>query len=430
MANINYNEKIKKYIEMYNILKEVKDDDKQSILSIDNQSSTLYSGLESTSWTEKGKNVIISDGVPYLKGALANINNSIDKNLLEANGILYDKVYPLLEDLNNLKGQYEESKAKTLIDTTDTVSIDDFNKVKTKIDEDIANVDNYLKEIDNLGKEVKTTATWMASGGTSRSSSTGTTKIDLVAYTGGSKSAEQIASLKNTHSILEAKGLSLSKPSTENIIREEYITNSGTNRAKTNTSTSSQSSNVKTTVVNKGNTYTFNGLDGSWTVAKTTQDLNNYLTKIKTGGVFQASNTSRYGDSCLAFAEVYGSNLMSGNTNNAEQAFKYCCAASYKNFFSDSQEETMRQVYNQIVAGKPVVIQVNGNSQGTCRHFVTVVGFKSSVTAPEKLTPKDLLIIDSWDGQLERMDTKSSRFLTTGAACHKNYSGYYLRILQ
>ena len=96
MANTSYKDKIKKYIDMYNKLKAVKDDDKTSSIVTENQSSALYSSLESTTWNELGKNVIISDGVPYLKGSIENIDESISKNLLEANGILYDKVYPLL----------------------------------------------------------------------------------------------------------------------------------------------------------------------------------------------------------------------------------------------------------------------------------------------------------------------------------------------
>ena len=58
------------------------------------------------------------------------------------------------------------------------------------------------------------------------------------------------------------------------------------------------------------------------------------------------------------------------------------------------------------------------------------LGFKNGITDPSKLTEDDLLIIDSWDGKVERMDQSNSRFFTTGRACHKDYSGYYLRILK
>ena len=90
----------------------------------------------------------------------------------------------------------------------------------------------------------------------------------------------------------------------------------------------------------------------------------------------------------------------------------------------------MSKIYSEIMSGRPVVLQVNGNKAGTSRHFVTVVGFKDGITDPSKLTEKDLLIVDSWDGQIERMDTSTSRFMTTGAQCNKEYSGYRLRVLK
>lgn len=57
---------------------------------------------------------------------------------------------------------------------------------------------------------------------------------------------------------------------------------------------------------------------------------------------------------------------------------------------------------------------MNCNKDGTSRHYVTVVGYKNSVTSPYSITEDDLLIIDSYDGKLERMDTTNSRFMITG----------------
>ena len=95
----------------------------------------------------------------------------------------------------------------------------------------------------------------------------------------------------------------------------------------------------------------------------------------------------------------------------------------------DNKSEALKKIYSEIRNGNPVVLQVNGNTQGTVRHFVTVVGYNNNVKSASELTEKDLLIVDSWDGQLERMDTSTSRFMTTGAQCHKTkYSGYYLRV--
>ena len=102
----------------------------------------------------------------------------------------------------------------------------------------------------------------------------------------------------------------------------------------------------------------------------------------------------------------------------------------FSDYFNDNKQETLSVVYEQISEGKPVVMQVNGNSSGTSRHFVTVVGIKSDVKSAADVTEDDLLILDSWDCNLERMDTDTSRFMTTGSQTNKSYSGYYLRLLK
>ena len=71
----------------------------------------------------------------------------------------------------------------------------------------------------------------------------------------------------------------------------------------------------------------------------------------------------------------------------------------------------------------------HGNKQGTSRHFVTVIGFKQGVSR-DSITEDDLLILDSWDGKIERMDQENSRFMTSGKDCGKSYSGYRLRVLK
>ena len=179
------------------------------------------------------------------------------------------------------------------------------------------------------------------------------------------------------------------------------------------------------------NTSTWNTLNGEWVVPTTKVSVASYASYVASNKICQTNDTSKYGDKCLSFAETHAYAMYTGNTSDsADRASSYPHSGAFTSWFSDSKEETLKKIYEEVVNGKPVVIQVNGNKQGTSRHFVTVVGFKSSVTDVNKLTEQDLLIIDSWDGQTERMDTSTSRFLTTGAACHKNYTGYYLRILK
>ena len=172
-------------------------------------------------------------------------------------------------------------------------------------------------------------------------------------------------------------------------------------------------------------------LDEDWTVATTKINVADYEKVVKSNQISQDSDKEKYGGKCLAFSYVHASNLYNGYTGDtAVDAGKYKHASEFTSFYSDSKTDTIQKIYSEIVQGRPVVMQVNGNKTGTSRHFVTVIGFRNSVTDPEQLTEKDLLIIDSWDGKVERMDQTNSRFMTTGKETGKEYTGYYLRVLK
>ena len=177
-------------------------------------------------------------------------------------------------------------------------------------------------------------------------------------------------------------------------------------------------------------TSSMSALSDSWVVPTTKQDVASYASYVQ-GKISQNANTAAFNDKCLSFAETHAYALYTGNTgDSAERASNYPHSGAFTSWFSDSKEDTLKKVYSEVVQGRPVVIQVNGNKAGTSRHFVTVVGFRGNVSDSGQLSEKDLLIIDSWDGKLERMDQANSRFLTTGKACGKSYSGYYLRVLK
>ena len=184
------------------------------------------------------------------------------------------------------------------------------------------------------------------------------------------------------------------------------------------------------TMIYGDNTHQVSVLDGNWVVAKTVTDLNQYASYVSSARVSQDSDTSKYSDYCLAFAYVHAYDLYNGTKSSASDAGNYAHAGAFYDYIDDDKSKVLAKVYDEIMNGRPVVIQVNGNKAGTSRHFVTVVGFREGVTSADTLTEKDLLIIDSWDGKVERMDTATSRFMTSGADCHKDYSGYRLRLLK
>lgn len=144
-------------------------------------------------------------------------------------------------------------------------------------------------------------------------------------------------------------------------------------------------------------------------------DLANYTE----GNVAQRVNKDYY-DSCLSFAYYYAYKLYNGdniNSMNAKDGAGYVYASRFKDLKDNNKQTVLKDVYDQVSAGKPAVLQVSGGKTGAntvSRHYVTVVGYKNSVKSGSTMSDKDLLIIDSWDGKLKTMDEANSRYMISG----------------
>jgi hypothetical protein len=172
-------------------------------------------------------------------------------------------------------------------------------------------------------------------------------------------------------------------------------------------------------------------LNGQYYVISPGVSVKSYLNTISSHRIAQNNDPSKYGDKCLSFAYMHAYSLYSGDTSGrVPAAANYAHASEFSGYDNDNKQDVLQKVYNELVNGRPCIIQVNGNKAGTSRHYVTVVGFKNTVSSANELTEDDLLIIDSYDGRLESMDTEKSRFMVTGAACHKKYSGYQMYYLK
>lgn len=172
-------------------------------------------------------------------------------------------------------------------------------------------------------------------------------------------------------------------------------------------------------------------MDGSYMVIDTAISVEDYLKIVSSNRISQNNDSDKYGGYCLAFAYIHAYSLYSGDTSKrASDSHDYVFASKFKGFEHDDKSEVLKNVYNELSNGRPCLIQVNGNKTGTSRHYVTVVGYKSSVKSASDLTEDDLLIIDSWDGKLEGVGSNGARFMVTGAACKKKYSGYQMYYLR
>ena len=209
---------------------------------------------------------------------------------------------------------------------------------------------------------------------------------------------------------------------------EKPINNNGTSNGGT-------SNNPGSTEYEGGGTgngaTTLNILGGNFVVVNTSINVQSFASQMKRNGVWQGSNSEKYGDKCLGFAYTHAWGLYSGTTNyNGDSGLNYVGASHFSTYMNDNLQDVLSVVYSEINKGRPVVLQVNGNKKGTSRHFVTVVGYNSNVKSASSLKSTDLLIMDSWDAQLERMDQSNSRFVTSGRDCHKDYTGYRIQYLK
>ena len=126
-------------------------------------------------------------------------------------------------------------------------------------------------------------------------------------------------------------------------------------------------------------------------------------------------DSKRDDDKCLSFAYTYAYDLLHGTTTCDH------CASQYKRSgFADiktfSKEDTLSMIYDQLSHGWPVVVQVK-YSNGSGRHFVTAVGYKSSVTSRENFTENDILFLNT-SGALWQSTT------TPGKVMRRNGSEY------
>ncbi|MBE6148377.1 MAG: hypothetical protein E7167_02650 [Firmicutes bacterium] len=172
--------------------------------------------------------------------------------------------------------------------------------------------------------------------------------------------------------------------------------------------------------------------DSEYMVVESGISVKKFVSTMRSKGIYQAYNSSKYSGYCLSFAYFHAYALYTGNTSGtADTGMKYTRASHFTSYDNDNKQEVLKIIYSELTQGKPVVLQVNGNKAGTSRHYVTVIGMKKSVRSGSTMKDTDLLIFDAHQGTVRKIGTKGSgnRFLVTGAACRKKYSGYQIYYL-
>ena len=383
---------------------------KEKVVSLESSLNNYSSNIESSIWYEKGKTELLTSYIPIIKSNTSVLVNGVLNNLSKVVSLVKNDLYDLLVDFKEKDDEYCKLEDKIKNAQTDSEDLNYLNE-KLKAMENVVgvareNVDKKIVEI----KSYNTLEDSTIKGSSLSGIDVDKTADDLLKLYGKThKDDSVLGKLKAQVEVNKVKKMLNGESS------EEPYTKIASGKSS----------------LDNSNCVDLSLLDANWKVVNSKISVSEYATLAYNKGIRQNSNTERYSDLCLAFSYVHASNMYNGSTSdNAESAYNWKHAGEFSDYFSDNKQETLSVVYDQISEGKPVILQVNGNKQGTSRHFVTVVGIKSDVKNRDEVKESDLLILDSWDGQLERMDTSTSRFMTTGAQCNKSYSGYYLRVMK
>ena len=377
--------------------------------------------IDNSSWREYGKNEIMNSYIPIIKSNNNIFINGILNNLDKVISLIKNDLYNMLIELKEKDNEYTELQNQI---KEDKMSSSDLEYAKGKLEA----LDNILiNQVKNIDKKIIEIKSYNNIDTSLIETNIPLHNIDL----SGTKDA--LLSLYNKTHHNDNKDSIIGK--LKNQVEKNKINKlfDGKNNIKEDKIDTKEEKEVKKEIneLDNPNCIDLSLLDASWKVINTKIDVSSYAADAYNKGIRQNSNEERYGDYCLAFSYVHASNLYNGEQDaNAECAYNWNHATEFTDFFSDDKQATLKVVYNQIKEGKPVIMQVNGDKKGTKRHFVTVVGVKSDIKNADSVKETDLLILDSWDGKLERMDTSTSRFMTTGEDTHKPYTGYYLRILK
>ena len=395
------------YKNYYDKLSSTKDTSKVKYVSEEtvNKLKSLKGQITSSNWKELAVERLANGVIANIEDDSKVLDTNIVNSLNEARAMSYDELLPDLEKLKTTDEKYDKV----------------VNKLKTCTESEKASLTSEKASLEKLLKTYKNNVDNTVS------------KI------------KKVSSIKDAHGShrpvykILSRGLTLEKDDTGRLVNLSTaagaVTLSGVKKASTNSSTKSSSTTKSTSTGSNSSSTTgtvkLEALGGTWKVVNTKTSLTDYAKTVQQNKICQTNDTAKYGDYCLAFSYVHASNMKNGQVDNAAAAGNYKHSGEFYTFVNDDKQVVLNKVYDEINKGNPVILQVNGNSKGTVRHFVTVVGYKDSVTSGSTITEKDLLILDSWDGQVERMDTSSSRFLTTGKSCgKKDYSGYRLQVMK
>ena len=146
--------------------------------------------------------------------------------------------------------------------------------------------------------------------------------------------------------------------------------------------------------------------DGSYFyVPNTAISIDDYASYVQNNGLYQ--NCYFMGNRCIELASIYAEDMITGDYTSKSQYTNSSIYNRMNDITFDSTSEIQECIYNEVLAGRPLSIQVSQKKGPGYRHFVTVVGFDSSVTSASDLTPENILVLDCFDGKIQRLSERN-----------------------
>jgi len=374
----------------------------------------VYAG-EAAADFKQSQNVMIQ-AAEKLEDAIGLINNNLHGTEFEMASAYVGKI------INFMQNEVEDTN--TALDKL-TYLVNEYN---SDIYDEKGNKVNIPQVNYHSGKQIIYNGTSGSKTSVSDDMSNAQNNID----SGNSQNTNANASANNSSNNNNNSSSNSNNNSNGNTVSYSVGNNSGNHTSSHSTSgtpvTSYTTGNEPTVSTSTGHVSDYN----DYKVAENATTLDAYVKYLQSNKVCQNANTEEWGNKCLGFAltHAYGY-FINDTTVTGQQGANYRYGAKFNTFEGDKQT-VLKKIYEEINAGRPVVLQVNGNKTGTSRHFVTVVGYKKSVTSGETMTEEDLLIIDSWDAQLETMNGKGSgtRFMTQGTETGNGNYPYRIYVMK
>lgn len=327
--------------------------------------TNLKSSLSSSSWKEMGLEQLATSTIPALSSNIQTLQQNFESGLKEAANQAINKLLPETKKLKDESENYDKIEAELnslVVQPSDSSYYSSYLNEKNRLESELAEsrkkCEEYKKNCDTIASAIK-------------------------ALNGSIKDLQKAPTTSTT------------------------------------TSGEPQISIVDGSTTGKLYKVNYNGTE--FYVANTKTNLFKYEEYILKNGIYQ--NAGFLGGQCNLLSQNYAVDLMRGTytrknifgTDAASPATRINRAVR-----SQNPDDILLYMYNEINNGRPIALQVTQKrSNEGLRHFVTVVGFDSSVKSYKDLTPDKILVMDCVDGKVQRLSDRNRKLFNQGG------KGYY-----